>query len=177
MTITGRIYKIVSSQTDKVYVGSTTNLLKYRLSEHKYDYKRFQNGIGHYVTSYEIVKYEDAIIQLLEENEFENKKELHKRERYFIETIDNVVNKRIPARTKKELNKKYNDTHKEESKKYYVDNVMKLKEKFICTCGGKYTHANKSIHDKTKKHINCITININIKDVEKDVVIDINILN
>jgi hypothetical protein len=57
-----------------------------------------------------------------------------------------------------EWHKKYYETHKvkiiERKKKYNEENAVKLKEKFNCECGGKYTHANKSQHEKTKKHIN-----------------------
>jgi len=32
----------------------------------------------------------------------------------------------------------------------------KEKEKFICDCGGRYTQGHKSLHERTKKHINFI---------------------
>ena len=43
MTI-GRIYKIVSGQTNECYVGSTFNELKYRFRQHKDDYKKWKDG-------------------------------------------------------------------------------------------------------------------------------------
>ena len=39
--ITGRIYILRSLKTDKIYIGSTTKKLKYRLTEHLSDYKRY----------------------------------------------------------------------------------------------------------------------------------------
>ena len=40
----GRIYKITSIKTDKIYIGSTTKSLTERLLKHEYNYKAFQNG-------------------------------------------------------------------------------------------------------------------------------------
>ena len=50
----GKIYKIVSNQTDQVYFGSTTNSLARRISEHRAKYKSYQKGNGAYVTSFEL---------------------------------------------------------------------------------------------------------------------------
>ncbi len=83
----GTIYKITSPQTDKIYVGSTSKLLKNRLCQHYSNYRRFINGDGsrnrndnnggyHYVTSFELVKYNDCEITILEECECNNRKEL-----------------------------------------------------------------------------------------------------
>ena len=57
-----------------------------------------------------------------------------------------------------EKNKKYYEAHKEtiaeSMKKYRETHKVEIKEKFNCECGGKYTHANKSHHLNSKKHIN-----------------------
>lgn len=37
----GKIYKLVSTETDKVYVGSTTRRLQKRMTDHKYNYARY----------------------------------------------------------------------------------------------------------------------------------------
>lgn len=64
--LNGKIYKLASSQTDKVYVGSTTKLyLSQRMSEHKADYGRSQRR-NKVLASAEIVKYSDCEIILLE---------------------------------------------------------------------------------------------------------------
>ena len=76
----GRIYKITSSNTDKIYIGSTSKKLTERLRSHEIDYKRYQNGKYHYVKSYDILEKENYRIQLLEQIEYETKKELHERE-------------------------------------------------------------------------------------------------
>ena len=52
--------------------------------------------------------------------------------------------------------KEYREANKEHiseyHKIYYIANEAKKKEKHECVCGGKYTTASKTIHDKTKKH-------------------------
>ena len=59
---------------------------------------------------------------------------------------------------KKEYNKENYDknieTMKIKNKEYRNENKEKLNEKFTCLCGGKFTHNNRSIHIKTKKHLN-----------------------
>jgi len=44
------------------------------------------------------------------------------------------------------------------NKKYYQKNkdeiIVKRREKFTCSCGGKYTRSGKSNHEKTQRHIN-----------------------
>jgi hypothetical protein len=157
----GRIYVIKSKQTDKVYVGSTVETLNRRFSGHKSD-KR--------CTSREILKYGDAEIELLECYECEDDEDLELREAYYIREYKKnnlCVNKKIPRRTKKEwyednketfleYAKEYREENKEAiveyHKKRYEKNKEKLNQKFNCECGGKYTHANKSKHLKSKKH-------------------------
>ena len=46
--------------------------------------------------------------------------------------------------------KEYNKT--EYNKKYINSHKLKLNEKFVCDCGGKYTYTNKDKHIKTKRH-------------------------
>ncbi len=174
-TRSGFIYKISSPQTDKVYIGSTTYSIKDRLSKHKNQYKRYQNVKDHYVSSFEIVKYDDVKIELIEEIEYVNKKQLFEREKYFMETIQNVVNKHRPIATKqekKEQKKEYSvqnkDKIKEAHKQYYKKNKDILNEKYKCECGGSYSRAHHSSHNKTKRHVNYktnhITLNITIND-------------
>jgi len=92
----GKIYKLHSYQTDKIYIGSTTRLLCQRVANHKTDFKR-----GTHITSHDILKYNDAMITLIETYPCNHRNELEKRERYHIEN-NNCVNKVIPSRTNEE---------------------------------------------------------------------------
>jgi hypothetical protein len=167
----GRVYKITSQNTDKIYIGSTTKNLKRRLQGHLANYKRYINNKYEYTTSYEILKYEDAKIELIEEIEYIDIIDLRKRERHFIELYrKDCVNKYIPTRTQKESIKIYRTNHKEETKEYNKNYHNKNKGKIYidckCACGGKYKKSNKTNHIRTNKHstfiinVNATTVNI-----------------
>jgi hypothetical protein len=147
---TSKIYKISSPQSDKFYIGSTIKKLNIRFSKHKADYKRYiEKGVGSYVSSFEVVKFDDAIIELIKDVNCENRKELDKIEGECIkEYHDKILNKNVAGRTVKE----WNEVNKEYIKEYYEANKEKLREKFECNCGGKYSRCDKSTHNKTKKH-------------------------
>ena len=130
----GKIYKLVSNETDKVYIGSTIQALSKRKAAHKEKYAKYLLNKHRYVTAFEIVKHDDCLVVLLENYPCENKEQLHRRERYYIESM-NCVNKVIPIRTKQELKEASNIKH-------------------VCECGGKYTHKHKSEHFKTERHKN-----------------------
>jgi hypothetical protein len=158
MTITGRIYKITSPQTDTVYIGSTTQTLQKRLSKHKSDYKQYQNGKVNYISSYEILKYGDAKIELIDENKYETMTELQYKEREYIELHKNAVNKQKPLL-------------KENERDYY--DIYRCK----CDCGGSYINKHKAKHNRTKKHMNHeraininITFNMTINDSEVKII-------
>lgn len=111
----GKIYKITSKETNKIYIGSTCKkTLQKRLNFHKSQYRNWIIDNKYtYVSSYDILKYDEAIIELLEKYPCENKKQLTERERYYVEqNKEIVVNKYIPSRTKKEYGQLYQKTEK-----------------------------------------------------------------
>jgi hypothetical protein len=89
----GKIYKICSVQTDKIYIGSTcSETIDQRMENHIRTFNLWKNGIGRYVTSYDLLdKYQDCKIILIESYPCNNKEELHCRERYWIEINKNVL--------------------------------------------------------------------------------------
>ena len=96
----GKIYKITCSENDLVYYGSTTKTLKIRLSKHKSAYKLYLEERHNYMTSFEIMKYASAKIELVEDYPCNTKKELLEKERFYIE--NNICcNSDIPGRNKK----------------------------------------------------------------------------
>ena len=163
-----KLYTIRSHQTDKYYIGSTCSPLHKRLYEHKNNFKMFQVGKYHNVSSFEIIKYDDCYIELYEAFKCENRNELTKREGEIIRLLKNeLVNVKIEGRTEqqyrkdnadkiKQNKKQYYVENADKIKQYYVDNAEKLKQKNICICGTEYSTSNKSHHLKSKKHINYI---------------------
>jgi hypothetical protein len=85
-----KIYKISSPQTTKVYVGSTVKTLNKRMTQHKH----VSNG----TTSKEIVKYADAIIELLEEYPCETREQLIQKECEWIKRTGNCINQVVAVR-------------------------------------------------------------------------------
>ena len=60
----GIIYEIFrKTEPSTVYIGSSLNSKEHRMKEHKHDFKEYTNGKFPYVSSFEIVKYADAIIR------------------------------------------------------------------------------------------------------------------
>ena len=104
----GQIYTIRSHQTDDVYIGSTCTALHKRMSHHRDDFKQWKEGKRSYITSFEIVKYDDAYIELLEDFPCDAKKELDRREGQLIRQ-NACVNKCVPGRTHAE----YREDNKE----------------------------------------------------------------
>lgn len=145
----GKIYCIRSYQTDMVYIGSTIQSLSMRMVGHRSDYKRYLNGKFNYVSSFEILQYGDAYIELIKLYPCSCHSELAREEGQFIRSVD-CVNKMIAGRTQKEYDEE--NKRKEYHKEYREDNKEKRKEKFNCECGGKYTYSGKSLHFKTKLH-------------------------
>ena len=138
--IIGRIYKLVSDETDDIYIGSTIQTLERRESGHTWDYKRYGEGKQHYMSSYKVVKYRDMRIELIFEGEFESVKEMHQLEGEYIRNTANSINRCIAGRSRQESDKEYrkNNKHKiqEKDKNYRENNKDKIKErmgtKIIC---------------------------------------------
>jgi len=55
-------------------------------------------------------------------------------------------------KSKPEYNNNYYNNNKDYFKEYYQVNKEKLRKKFLCECGGKYSYNSKSRHFKTDKH-------------------------
>lgn len=136
----GKIYSIRSYQFDKFYIGSTIIPLSKRLSGHRMKYKYWLNQEYHYVSSFELMEYEDVYIELIENFPCNSVEELTARERQLIrENKDNVVNIHL-LKTKEEIKQKCIKHHR-----------IHANEKIKCTfedCNIQFSRANKSIHMK-----------------------------
>ena len=63
------IYKIISPNTDLVYVGRTTYTLRQRLWGHRSSYKSWLAGKARLCTSFKVLEHGDYSIVLIEETE------------------------------------------------------------------------------------------------------------
>lgn len=152
----GKIYAIRSYQTKNIYIGSTCQDLHKRLYDHKRQYKRYlyKQNVDYY-TSFEILKYPDVYIELIQEIPCINKMELCKYEGQYIRTMK-CVNKHIPGRTLEE----WNTDNGEYRKTYYDNNRLKIlkqkkeysKKKYKCACGSSCRFSSKQTHFRTKNH-------------------------
>lgn len=125
----GKIYSIRSHQTNMIYIGSTTQTLAQRLTKHMSGYKAYLVNGKRYTSSYEIIKYGDSYIELVEVFPCSNKMELCKREGQFIRTTENTTNRRIEGRTKQEYRTDNADTIKERDTQYQQNNKETIKDK------------------------------------------------
>jgi hypothetical protein len=148
-----KIYKLTSSNSNEIYIGSTILNLANRKAHHVNDYKRYLLGKVKYITSFKIIEYGgDIDICLLEEYPCNNKEQLHQRERFYIEN-NNCVNKNIPTRTTREYMIKYRELNnirlKETKSSYYELNKDKIREK-----KKEYRELNKDYIRQKKKEYN-----------------------
>lgn len=148
----GKIYKIVSNQTEKIYIGSTCQPLCERIAGHRSKHKMFKAGNHHYISSFDMLKYDDAKIILISNVECKNKEELLREERKCIESSNNCVNKNLPFRKTKEYKRQYREQNKdkikEKNKLFYENN----KEQILQKERKRYEENKEIILDKRKEY-------------------------
>ena len=91
-----KIYCLISGQTDKIYIGATIKRLCERFSQHKSYYQKymFNNQQSTPEDYFEILKYSDCNIKLLEKIDCKDKDELNsKLQDYIMMYGDKVLNK------------------------------------------------------------------------------------
>ena len=193
----GLIYKLCCKNPEikEIYVGSTTNLIK-RKYYHKYDCNNVNSkAYNHY--KYQFIRdnggFKNWDMVLIENYACENKRQLEKRERYFIELLNTTLNSYTPFLTeeekkeqKKEYDKEWNEKNKteilEQKKKNYQNNKEKIlekrkehykknkKEKYNCVCGSNIRLVEKKRHLKSTKHLDYIRIYFNILRQNKTII-------
>jgi len=176
----GKIYKIWSLETDRIYIGSTCDTLTNRMCGHRRTYKSWKeskiNNVSKSAILFDLVGLENCKIELIHNFPCESKSELEAEEGCVMrDNKDLIVNRCIAGRSykewidehKEELKikwKEYRDTHKEERKKdkkeYYENHKeainIKQKQKMTCECGSVHRISDKERHLKKHKHQNFI---------------------
>ena len=174
----GKIYKILNTETDDVYIGSTCMELQYRMKHHitaqpsKQGRKLYQlmNTLGHDV----------FYIELVELFLCERKEDLRKQEGHHIRLIGSL-NMCIAGRTSQEYRNENKEYISEQSKDYYQRTKEHIQEyqksdtakawkntKVECPCGGSYTNCHKAEHLKSIRHLDYedLTANPELVDVK-----------
>jgi hypothetical protein len=127
----GKIYKIVSANTDKIYIGSTTKqYLSSRIAHHKCVYKKWLKGEHHKLNSFDVLEFGDCKIILIESFPCNTKAELEAREYHHIKENNEITtNTHMPSRTRdmyeiehkeylEEKRKEWREVNKEHIRKY-----------------------------------------------------------
>lgn len=116
-----KIYKITNGEM-LPYIGSTIlkRGLPRRLTYHRQSKKKWLNGKERFMGSFDLLNGNEAI-ELLEEIEYIDKKDILMREQYWIEQIPNCnINKAFGRKDRTEYFKQYRETHKEETHTNYL---------------------------------------------------------
>ena len=150
----GKIYKIISTHTDMVYIGSTVEpTLARRLAGHRGSYKKYLAGDGNFITSFNLLQHPEYKLVLVESFPCNSKDELLAREQHHMDTTENCINKQkaFTGLTEQEYNRQYCANYRfkngaiiaEYMKSYHVENRAilseKKKQRVQCDCRTKMT--------------------------------------
>jgi len=143
----GTVYTIKCRLTGEQYIGSTTKHVEYRLEQHRQS--------GNKTSSRPIIDRGEYDCFVLENVILDSKKELLYRERHYVETEPNVVNKCRPIITVEERKASilaYEHAHPEYYKAYRDSHRDKYQSDWICDCGMKCRFINKYRHQRSEQH-------------------------
>ena len=118
-----KIYKITCNVTGLTYYGSTVNPLSKRMGRHRDDFNKNRGSCK----SKLVLAGGDYDYSLVEKVEYADKNELHRRERFYIESNE-CVNKVIPGGTKNEYHADNREKILEQMKVYRSENKEEISE-------------------------------------------------
>jgi hypothetical protein len=157
----GKIYKIVTGESDDCYVGSTFRTLYKRMYSHKSAYKQWKNGNGAFISSFQLFEkfgVDNCKIILIKEYDIIIDEDDRRNERRHLEIYETLwiyksrsINTCAPVNFLKkqqqqlyrEINK---DALKQKKKEYYENNKDEIKER-----SKKYREINNDILKQKKK--------------------------
>ncbi len=151
----GVIYKFFCNITGECYIGSTISEIRVRKNNHQ--------SIVNKTCSNQIIDRGDYTFSVIETNSLGWGEELRKREQYYMDNTENVINKM----------KAYTELKGSAyAKQYYHDNLERMREharksrekhkdkikeraqvKMTCECGAVFCYGNKGRHLKSKAHL------------------------
>jgi hypothetical protein len=113
--INGKIYALVSESAGLTYYGSTIQRLSQRKGEHIRDYKKHFFNNAYKCSSFDVLKYQDAKIILIEEFPCTSRLELEQREGHW-QKNNPCINIYMAGRNTKEYRK--TEEYRQERKIY-----------------------------------------------------------
>ena len=145
----GKIYKILNTITNDIYVGSCCVNIEDRLKKHK-SMRNVKNYLL-YKKMRELGK-DVFYIKLIQEAPSESKAELRALEGKYIRELG-TLNQRIAGRNGVDYRKDTKEQKREYDKQYRIKHEARIKEKHICQiCGGSYQIKSRLLHEKSKIH-------------------------
>ncbi len=150
----GWIYMFYNDDVEDFYIGSSKNIIDRKLA-HKYCYNRWIDGKykSNHPILYEYIKSNGGIDNwkfcILEENEFNDKKDLRIREQYYFNKVCPTLNQYDSYITEEERKKRVDIATKNN---YHKNKGNKVK----CVCGFEIIKKGFKAHLTTKKHLKYI---------------------
>ena len=168
----GRIYKIINTQGDEVYIGSTFNIISQRMREHKKNYKCWINGNKNKCSIYEyfkkngIEKYKIVLIK--EYNCYrENNKDFKHLQVYETLWINKLkcINETIPfSPLPKKFRARYYHKKNKEKRNKNSREYKKNNKSYVSEYNKQYAEKNKeAIKARESIKMTCICGNIVLK--------------
>ena len=114
-----KIYKILNSETDDIYIGSTTQKISKRMTNHKTQAKRGKSHLL-YQKMREIGD-DKFYIELVEDYPCDSLEQLNRREGEWIRQIA-TLNEKVAGRTKKEYANDNRNIKNQKAREYYQEN-------------------------------------------------------
>ena len=167
---TSCIYKLCCNDSNitDIYIGSTTNFRR-----RKFTHKcacNYNPGKSYNCNVYKFIRnnggWDNWNMVQIESYEAKDKRDLHSRERYWIETLKSTLNKSIPTRTKQEWTQDNKEAIIIQKKKWGQENKVEIGNKrkryreknkeLLSNINKLYREKNKEeINDKRKTHLIC----------------------
>jgi hypothetical protein len=142
----GKIYRLVATGTEQVYIGSTCELLAKRLYNHNWCAAHPESQ----KPTMACKLYEEGrtvAIELIEAFPCETRDQLLVRERYWLENTLTAINRNTPGG----LGWKEARERRKEEFIAYMGEYRAID--YVCECGAKIKRCEKARHERSKKHI------------------------
>ena len=147
----GKIYKIICTQSNICYVGSTFNTLRDRWKNHKERYGQYKKNNSRNISIhkyFDIYGIDNFKIILIKEYEVIDRSHLEAIEQLWINKLKSI-----------NVQSSFNPFRRSDKMNYQI-RKEKMNIRYNCECGSSYFARHKTKHMKTKKHQNYVMNNI-----------------